>query len=194
MEQGVGRSSRKPHSPGQARRSASTRRRGRLWINFRNHAPSRYLGHEIQRCMQCRRFCASTFLVLVVYLGCVENEAVTSKGTHPRSVRSNRLFFFSGNKNAAGGVQSLIACRSISDPVENRRKELRRISAYRIRFVFPGGGRERESPRIIPLISSFVNENILYIVSSAAYNHRLASIFVITIFYILKTPRVLKRK
>lgn len=145
---------------------------------------------EIQRCMQCRRFCASTFLV--VYLGCVENEAVTSKGTHPRSVRSNCLFFFSGNKNAAGGVQSLIACRSISDPVENRRKELRRISAYRIRFVFPGGG--RESPRIIPLISSFVNENILYIVSSAAYNHRLASIFVITIFYILKTPRVLKRK
>lgn len=157
MEQGVGRSSRKPHSPGQARRSASTRRRGRLWINFQKSlrdtwATRSKTRHPETYAVTILQFCVSMFLVLVVYLGCVPRRVRIQD-----SFQSSLLLF--GQQERRG--RSSKFNRVSLDIRSGGESSKGRISAYRI----PGGGRggrERESPRIIPLISSFVNENILY--------------------------------
>lgn len=121
------------------------------------------------------------------YLGRVENE-VTAKGTPKQEFRSNPSARFSGNKIGAGGVQSLIgrACRSISDPwrIVGRNYNISAAfhTAYRARLVREKGEeRERRiGQTIIPVNLLFCKRE--YIVSSAASDHPLASIFIIYAF------------
>lgn len=108
-----------------------------------------------------------------------------SGSTRLGRVRANSFVpIFSGNEIGAGGVQSLIgrACRSISDPSRIVGRNYNISAAFHVAglscpiSIYEKTERKEKGDRpdvIIPLISSFVNENIYRIVSSAAYDHRL---------------------